>query len=285
MDNLPADVGQNSSDVTSNGITETQARLRIAAVVGTVALSVGAYGMNNWWEGGFSGKFQTVDEGWFGKDTDYGGTDKLGHMYSNYLGTRLLSWLYEGLLHDRERAQKLGLITTLGTFAAVEIVDGFSNEWRFSKEDLLADIAGATLGYLVERNPEWDEKFDFRLHYLRSSQEGEQKTSWDPLSDYSGQTYVIAVKASGFESLRNRPVLRYLEAAIGYNARGFDSVDGVRTGTPERHLYFGVSLNLSQILNDTVFEKRRGSRTQRITDGFLEFVQVPGTAAVVDHQF
>lgn len=268
----------------SEGITETQARLRIAAVAGTVALGVGVYGMDNWWQDGFSGNFRTVNEGWFGEDTGDGGADKLGHAFGSYVGTRTLSWLYEALLSDRERALKLGLITTLGAYTAIEIIDGYSEQWRFSKEDMLANVAGATLGYLAETHPEWDEKLDFRLHYRRSSLNGD-KAAWDPLSDYSGQIFLVAVKANGFESLRNRGVLRYLELAVGYNARGFEMLDGVRVGEPSRHLYFGVSLNLSQVLNSTAFKNHRGGRAQRVTDRVLEFVQVPGTAAAVDRSF
>ena len=54
---------------------------------------------------------------------------------------------------------------------------------------------------------------------------------------------------------------------------------------PARNLYVGISVNLSELLGQTVFASptRRG-RTQRFVDGFLEFVQIPGTVALTHKQ-
>ena len=65
--------------------------LRNSLIIATGATLVAVYGSNNWWRTGFGGGFETASEGWFGADTRYGGADKLGHIYSNYAGVRVLT--------------------------------------------------------------------------------------------------------------------------------------------------------------------------------------------------
>ena len=257
-------------------------RLLTGTVIAGAGLAVLAYGGNKWWGDGASGSFRSENEGWFGRDTRYGGTDKLGHAFSNYLGARLLTWTFEGIGHDPERARRLAFYTTLGTFTAVELIDGFAKGWAFSKEDALMNLAGAGIGYLSDRHPAFDDLVDFRLQY-RPSTVGGVRSAWDPLADYGGQTWIVALKGSGVARLRNRDPWRYLELALGYNARGFE--DPALAQARSRRLYLGISLNLSRLLDDTAFRNRPDSRARRIVNGTLEFVQVPGTAAYYTHRF
>ena len=256
--------------------TPEQLRARNAALIAGSSILVGAYGLHKWWNDGFTGDFQTVGEDWFGQDTPYGGADKLGHAFFAYAGTRLLTLAFEEAGNDPNRALGLGVWTTLGIMTAVEVLDGYSRQYKFSKEDAIMNVAGTALGYLLESNPGLDRLLDFRLLYKRSA------GKFDPGGDYSGQKYLIAVKASGIPALRENPLLRYFEMAAGYGTRGYESAPGVERS---RHLYFGVSLNLSEILGQTVFRGagERG-RAQRATDLFFEFIQVPGTAALADHR-
>src|SRR5690606_39170048 len=185
-------------------------------VIAGAGIAVLAYGGNKWWGDGASGDFRTQYEGWFARDTRYGGADKLGHAFSNYLGTRLLTWTFQGIGHDPERARRLAFYTTLGTFTAVEVIDGFAKGWAFSKEDALMNLAGAGIGYLSDKHPAFDDLVDFRLQY-RPSTVGGTRSTWDPLADYGGQTWIVALKGSGIARLRNRDPWRYLELALGYN--------------------------------------------------------------------
>ena len=72
-----------------------------------------------------------------------------------------------------------------------------------------------------------------------------RRDQWDPRGNYSAETYLFALKASGIALMRNRDLLRYLELAVGYRAHGFELVNG---SPPEgaRHLYYDVSRNLAQ---------------------------------------
>lgn len=260
---------------------EGQRQRRTLGLIVAGAAGIAAYGRTHWWQDGFDGRFKTVDEGWFGQGTYTGGADKFGHAYFTYLSGRLLTRAFEWAGNDSERARNLGFWTSLGTLTAVEVLDGYSRRWRFSKEDALMNLAGAGLGYLVENDGDLDRLFDFRLQY-KPSADARQLGRFDPIGDHSGQTYLAVVKATGVPGLRDHPLLRYGELAAGYGSRGYEpNVNGERS----RHVYIGLSLNLSEVLRQTAYRgNAEPSRTQRFTETVFEFIQVPGTAALSDHR-
>jgi hypothetical protein len=253
-------------------------RWKNAGVIGGIGITVGIYGANGWWKDGFSGSFRTVDEGWFGRNTYTGGADKAGHAFFTYTGARLLTRGFEALGNDPGRALRLGVWTSLGVMTGVEVVDGFSKKFRFSMEDAVANAAGAVFAVLAEKDPRVDALLDFRLLYRRSD-DARRVGVADPIADYSGQTFLLAVKADGVPRLREVPVARYLELQVGYRTRGYEPNDGVKID-PHRRIYYGVGINLSRLLSDTVFRgDLKGGKVQRGTDTVLEFIEVPWTAA------
>ena len=184
--------------------TSIQPATRNTLLIGGASLVVAAYGAENWWQGGFKGGFDAQREGWFGSDTEFGGVDKLGHMYSNYVGVRLLTPVFEAIGNPRHTSVSLAAWSTLAIFTAVEVLDGFSYRYHFSIEDAIANLAGATLGYFTEQNRWLDDLLDFRLFYRESP----YANGWDPLGDYSGQRYLLVVKADAFAPLRARGITR-----------------------------------------------------------------------------
>jgi len=260
-------------------------RWKNAAVIGGIGITVGYYGANGWWKDGFSGSFRTVDEGWFGRNTYAGGADKVGHAFFTYAGARLLTRGFEALGNDPGHALRLGTWTSLGVMTGVEVVDGFSKKFRFSIEDAVANAAGAAFAVLVETDPRLDALLDFRLLYRRSA-DARRVGETDPIADYSGQTFLLAVKADGVPRLREIPVARYLELLVGYNTHGYEPNDGVRKIDPHRRIYYGVGINLSRLLSDTVFRGGlKGGKIQRGTDTVLELLEVPGSAALTYRRF
>ncbi|OGA95691.1 MAG: hypothetical protein A3G27_14405 [Betaproteobacteria bacterium RIFCSPLOWO2_12_FULL_66_14] len=260
----------------------SQVRGRTYAIYGAGALGLAVYANKNWWSEGFTGKFRTIDEGWFGQNTADGGADKLGHAMANYVGTRLLARGFEWAGNDGQTSLKYAAWSVLGTFTVVEVLDGFTTRWRFSKEDAAMNAIGVGVAVLMERQPALDRLIDLRLHY-RPSSDPSISYGFDPFGDYSGQTYLVVAKATGVPALREHPVWRYFELAVGYGTRGYHVGPGF-PGERSRNVYYGVSLNLSELLSRTAFRgAERKSTTQRFFDLALEFVQVPGTAASVKH--
>jgi hypothetical protein len=241
--------------------------VRNALIIGGGALAIAAYGKHNWYQDGFGGGFKTVDEGFFGANTPHGGMDKFGHMFANYAIVRSFSPVFQWAGNSREDALWLAAFSSATLFTLVEVADGFSRKWRFSPQDEVMNLAGAALGVIMETHPELDDKFDFRLGYHKSA-----NSSFKPFSDYSGQRYLLVAKADGFDSLRNRPVLRYLELSLGYQARGYENP----TGEHRRDVYVGLSLNLSRLLADGFYQgKLHTTPAQRTAELAFELFQFP----------
>jgi len=256
-----------NSDQPINNADEPDLRLRNGLIIGAGATLVAVYGSNNWWSSGFGGGFDTVNEGWFGPDTQFGGADKLGHLYSNYAGVRLLAPLFESAGNSREASVSLAAWSALGIYTAVEIIDGYSRTWKFSPQDEIANITGALFGVAAETYPELDAIIDFRVDYRRSP----RASKFDPFGDYSAQKYLLVVKADGFAPLRENKFLRYFELAFGYGTRGYDT-----GGTRSRDTYLGLSLNLARLLADGAYEGRLHTTAfQRGTDRLFDLVQFP----------
>lgn len=241
-----------------------------AILLGTSA-ALAVYGKQQWWGDGFDGRFKAVNEGWFGASTYSGGADKLGHFYMSYASTRLLTCALVADGGGHARSLRIAAWYALGAFAAIEVLDGFSRQWTFSREDMLMNAAGVGAAVLLERHPGIDRVLDLRLLYRPSREPGQD---FDPFGDYSGQTYLVVARLAGFAPLRRHELLRYVELSAGYGTRGFDAGRG-RRGT--RNLYAGLSLNLSELLNHT---SRAGQgRARRLADTMLEYV--PGTAVLL----
>ncbi len=241
--------------------------LRNSLIIGTGATLVAAYGLSNWWRSGFGGSFRTINEGWFGAGTEFGGADKAGHIFSNYAGVRVLTPLFESAGNSRDASVSLAAWSTLGLYTAVEVADGFSRHWKFSPQDAIMNMAGAALGVVLETHPKLDAILDFRLDYRGTP----GASSFDPFGDYSRQKYLFVVKADGFAPLRGNRFMRYLEAAVGYGTRGYDT-----GGERHRDVYVGLSLNLGRLLADSAYDGRMHSTAfQRGTDRLFELVQFP----------
>jgi hypothetical protein len=231
------------------------------------------YGKRNWWQEGFQGDFRRVDEGWFGQNTYAGGADKLGHFYTNYVGGRLLTQAFRAIGNDPDNALALGAGVALGTMTLVEVADGYSRRWRFSKQDAIMNVLGAGAAILFETHPGLDELVDLRFQYHRSGIEGGR---FDPTGDYSGQTYVLALKASGIPGLRDHAWLRYLELAAGYGVRNYSNARPDLVDQRYRQAYVGISLNLSELLRSADPGRRLPGRP--VLDTAFEYLQIPGTA-------
>lgn len=262
--------------------SETSKPLRTRLLISSLALGVVLYGATNWWEDS-SGEFRVRNEGWFEADSPNGGADKLGHGYSAYVSTRLLTKGFQWAGHSQAQAAQLSAITSAGLLFGVEVLDGFTERYGFSTVDMVMNLAGVGLGLVLEAYPRWDERFDFRLHYWPSD-DARRLNEYDPVADYSGQTYLWITKAGGFKALRAHSWLRYLEFAIGYGTRGYQPTDGLNEQPKERNLYAGISINLSLLLNDKVFKGQENYQTtQSVTTELLEYLQLPGTVLLHEH--
>lgn len=248
----------------------TQIPWETAAIVGgTLALGFGDWDWGN-------AEFHFVDEGFFGKDTNNGGMDKLGHTF----GTMLLSDFFAASLERRHvnlhSAALTGSIMGWGIMAMVETFDGFSKEYGFAPQDIVANTVGATFSYLRNTVPGLKEKLDYRLEYVPSGYD----TGFKPHSDYAGQKYILALKLAGFEQFEETP-LRFFELDLGYFTEGFKHAEAVDRGlSPTRHVFAAVGLNVEQILFG--YQEEGETFAERAARATLQRVQIPYTYLTYD---
>jgi hypothetical protein len=196
----------------------------VKAVSWELALVGGALavvGFRDWDWGGSN--FEFINEGWFGSDTRHGGMDKIGHAFSTYVIADLLTDRIRAKAADPIGAPITGALLAFGIMGAGETLDGFTGKHRFSREDIAANAAGAVFSVLRNSVPGLREKLDFRFMYTPASFErrGTTPSEFGFIPPYERQRYILAVKGSGFETLKTTP-LRYFELQGGFDARGFE---------------------------------------------------------------
>jgi len=220
---------------------------------------VTAWGVVHW--DYFSQSPHANPEGWFGNNTDHGGADKLGHLYSTYVMSHGLSHLYEGWCFNKHDAALYGALSSFAIMGYMELGDSFS-DFGFSYEDFVMNALGSVAGYYLYENPDLARKIDIRWEY------GFQPNDADFTTDYENSKYLLAIKLNGFDSMR-QGFLKYIELHLGYYTRGFDDLS-----TPkERNAYLGIGINLTDLF------RRRGHTK---TSTFLNYMQLPGTYLAIE---
>jgi uncharacterized protein YfiM (DUF2279 family) len=235
----------------------------VIALNATAGGVIAGLGVASWDYGKSS--FHTKKEGWFGYDSHYGGTDKLGHAFGAYCLTDVFNSIYKDWGYSDEQAISGGVLSSWSLMTLTEIGDGFSDSQGFSWEDEVMNTAGVAMAYLRYRFPSLKEKVDFRMEWFPSPsfRHGERN---DPFTDYSGQKYLLAFKTGGFVKTSN-PLLKALEVHLGYYTRGYTSDDLYFNGK-HRYGYIGIGLNVTYLL-----EKLTGNRAS----GIFDYIQVPYT--------
>jgi hypothetical protein len=255
------------------------------AVVGAAIATIGVID----WDWGAADGFQTIEEGWFATNTRHGGMDKIGHAFSTFVIADLLTDRIRANASDATGAPITGSLVAFGIMGLVETLDGFTGRHRFSREDIVANGVGAFFSIVRNSVPGLREKLDWRIMYTPASFERPGIAS-EPglLPPYERQRYVMALKGSGFESLKNTP-LRYLELHAGFDARGFEKRERELGYPIERSLYVGMGLNLNEILFGVGrypnFARYRDTLPGWAARKTFEYVQVPYTSIYYENRF
>ncbi|WP_159982115.1 MULTISPECIES: DUF2279 domain-containing protein [unclassified Novosphingobium] len=213
--------------------------------------------------------FHFKDEGWFGKDTQNVGMDKLTHAFNTYLIAELLHHRIHRNTGGSEGDALTAGILASGLMALNEISDAIEPDSGYSMQDIVMNITGATFSILRNTVPGLKEKLAFKIEIMPNHQI--YSTTGKP--HYEQQRFMFSLKGAGFEKLENS-ALKYLDLQVGYYASDFLNSDRDKGITPKRHLFVGVGLNLGELL----FAKS-GSRIGRAAYSVLDYVQLPYTGA------
>lgn len=234
----------NESNTTSwsSNFTPTQ---KLTATNILLTSAVLGWGFSQWGYGEKS--YHTDNEGWFEKTTNNGGSDKLGHIYTNYVATRALAPLYESWGYEKQEAGLYASFTSLMISGLlIEVGDGYSSH-GFSSKDFLSDAVGVGAGYLLYMNPSLAKKVDLRVEYNPFIS---TDNSTDISTDYERMKHLVTIKANGFKAFEDTP-LSYLELHLGYYSRNFNH-NHLPIAGRDRNIYIGLGVNLSKLLNPTM---------------------------------
>jgi uncharacterized protein YfiM (DUF2279 family) len=203
-----------------NSVVIAEATLATATLVGLNQLWYADYSRSN---------FKTIDD-----SSEWLQMDKLGHVFSSYqlgsFGASTLNWA--GV---RKKDQLLyGATIGFAFLTAVEVMDGFSEEWGFSWTDMAANAAGT--GLYIGQELLWEEQrilLKYSFHRTQFAQQRPDKLgnglAEEFLKDYNGQTYWLSANIKSF--LKTESIPNWLNLAFGYGA------DGMLTGDPNDLLY------------------------------------------------
>lgn len=247
-------------------------RRNAVIITETSLASLTLIGLNQLWYADFErSKFKTINDA-----DEWLQMDKLGHVFSSYqlgkIGANTLNWAGVSKHNQLIYGATLGL----GFLTAVEIFDGYSEEWGFSWSDMLANGLGT--GLYVGQELLWDEqrismKYSFHQTSYASQRPDKLGNGFleELLKDYNGQTYWLSANVHSFFKASSIP--KWLNVAFGYGAEGMltgrnESVDNfLISQNRRRQFYLSLDVDLSRI--------QTNSRVLRTVFDVFNVIKVP----------
>lgn len=183
--------------------------------------------------------------------------DKVGHATTAYymgsLGMKSFRW--SGM--SEKNAIWYGGSVGLMFLTAVEVLDGFSEEWGASWGDVIANVSGTTL--LIGQELLWHEQrieMKFSYHPTAYAEQNPEALGSTPLEslikDYNGQTYWLSVNPWSFAKDSSFP--KWLSISAGYGAEGMLTALPPDEGDDRyRKFLLSLDLKLSNINTGSAF--------------------------------
>ncbi len=202
-----------SQDFNNNRFTTVVISESVLATIATIGLQY------LWYKKYPKSKFH-----FFNDNNEWLQMDKIGHATTAYnisaIQYNLMRW--SGVKPGT--AQWVGGLTGLAYLTMIEIMDGFSTEWGFSKGDMAANIFGAAL--FTGQQSLWNEqriqmRFSFHKSIFAKYNPNILGANFPQrvIKDYNGQSYWLSFNIHSFLNKGNN-FPRWMNADIGYGADG-----------------------------------------------------------------
>lgn len=227
----------------------------------TVLATGALIGLNELWYSDYSkSNFHFIND-----NSEWKQMDKVGHLYSSYhigrFGAEALNWSGTSKKNQLIYGASLGFVF----LTAVEVMDGFSEEWGASMGDVVANASGTAL--YVSQELIWKEqriipKFSFHTTQYANFRPDLLGTSLPQqiLKDYNGQTYWFSVNLHSFSKTSKIPT--WLNVALGYGAEGVIGENDAKNTLifpikPQnyRQFYLSLDVDLTKINTKSHFLK------------------------------
>jgi hypothetical protein len=193
-----------------NGVIITEAAIGTAVTFGLQYL---------WYK-----KFPHSSFHFFNDNAEWLNVDKVGHATTAYniaaIQNDLLRW---GGVRSGAAAV-IGSLTGLAFMTMIEVMDGHSSKWGFSKGDMLANIAGCVLfegQQLLWHEQRISLKYSYHSTIFPKYYPAELGSNLPErmLKDYNGQSYWLSFNIGSFLPASSH-FPNWLNLAVGYGAEG-----------------------------------------------------------------
>ena len=234
-------------------------RKKAVVITQASAYTIGILGLNELWYKDYPrSKFHTLDDA-----DEWLQMDKLGHSFSTYHLTRLGAETMAWSGADKKTQLVYGIVSGLTFVTAVEVLDGYSEEWGFSWSDVAANVAGT--GLYVGQELLWEEQrilLKYSFHQTKYADQNPDKLgeglAQEIFKDYNGQTYWLSANINSFVKSETFP--QWLNFAVGYGGEGMltgvsDADDMFMNQDRNRQLYLSLDIDLSRIKTNSHFLK------------------------------
>ncbi len=222
------------------------------------------------WDYANTTKFRWANEHFLGQHTYAGGNDKMAHIFSFYIATRVLYQVFN--YTESGGAMKWFYTLFIPGFLSwgVEVGDGFCKKQNgFSYEDLLFSHIGIAAGAILERFPLVDGFVGISCEYYPTKELRRHPAKLGFfLDDYSGWKFMVNIKLAGFKNagLKAPEFLRFIMIDVGYHSMGYTEYDNSFTsrvynrfhysiGHKRREAFIGVSINCAEIVKEFFTDK------------------------------
>ncbi|HTQ65426.1 MAG TPA: DUF2279 domain-containing protein [Puia sp.] len=231
----------------------------ISEIAGGLVVSAGLYFL--WYR-----KHPRSHFHFFNDNNEWLQMDKMGHLTTAYnigaIQYDLMRWC--GVKNDASVA--IGSLTAVGYMSIIEILDGFSSKWGFSKGDMVANLIGTAI--FAGQQLGWKEqrislKFSYHSTIYPSyyPQELGKSSVSRILKDYNGQTYWLSFNIKSFLSAKN-DFPNWLNMSVGYGAEGMigassnpESINGktIPSFNRYRQFYLAPDVDLIRVPSSSDF--------------------------------
>lgn len=221
---------------------------RVHLVVGSeiVLTATALIGLNALWYSDYpQSEFQFKND-----NNEWLQMDKVGHVYASYQFGRISSEMLAWSGVSKKNQLVYGATYGFAFLTAVEVLDGYSQQWGFSWGDIAANATGSAL--YVSQELLWGEqrilpKFSFhttsyagqRPELLGSS------LSEQILKDYNGQTYWLSANLHSFIGDSFLP--KWFNIALGYGAEGMIAATPAPGDERYQQWYLSLDVDLTKI--------------------------------------
>ncbi|MBS1932603.1 MAG: DUF2279 domain-containing protein [Bacteroidetes bacterium] len=222
----------------------------------------------------------------FNDNAEWLNMDKVGHATTAYNIAAIQSDIMHWSGIKPGTSALIGTLTSLSFMTMIELLDGHSEKWGFSKGDMLANIAGCLL-YEGQQLMWGQQRISLKYSYHHTlfakyyPQELGSNLPQRMLKDYNGQTYWLSFNIGSFVSSKS-DFPKWLNASFGYGA---DGMIGARTNPSEingqkipdfkryRQFYFSFDTDLYRIDKTSDFSNMllKANRTFKMISPTVEW--------------